>query len=342
MFSCVYGLRGSQHHIDHTTDTSPSLCIVWFIWIGAGTYLLHFSHKSSNLFPLCLSNVPSLCGDSSAVSMRRMLLAAAGSIRWWNIARHHQQLTALRLVGSFPFNSTIQRLKDVRRGDRGESRRLTFEERSERRSGKSREQKAQKENLLQEAETVVSEDVPEELEQVFQHHFERANVSAMKVLNMAKCLEQLDVDVGGGRKVLLTKVAQVLKTGAATMEVVPQNVSFASPILQRVTRFDGTLQVSKEQQKIKITMPPITTARRQKAVEEIQLVVSSFKNKVKQVRTQASRALQESGIDETASRELHQQLDECVHSFVEDKVTELEQLSSDVTSMGADESDVVA
>nr|CCC90913.1 unnamed protein product [Trypanosoma congolense IL3000] len=196
-----------------------------------------------------------------------------------------------------------------------------------------------KENLMQEAETVVTEDVPAELDHVFQHHLERANVSAMKVLNMARCLEQLEVDVGGGRKVLLTKVAQVLKTGGLTMEVVPQSPSFTSPIMQRITRFDGTLQVVKEQQKIKVTMLPVTTARREMAMGEIQHVISSFRNKVKNVRAEASRALQEAGIDESNSRALHQQLDECIHSFVEEKEAEFQQLRESVNSMGTDESD---
>ncbi|EKG05812.1 hypothetical protein TCSYLVIO_003105 [Trypanosoma cruzi] len=205
--------------------------------------------------------------------------------------------------------------------------------------GKSREQKIVRENLLQEAEKVIQEDVPDELEQIFMQHFERANVSAMKVLNMAKCLELLEADVGGGRKVLLTKVAQVVKTNNTTIEIVPQNASFASPILQRVTRFDGTLQVTKEQQKIKVVMPPVTTARRDKAVQEINQVISLFKQKTKHVRTNASKALQDASIEENALRELNAQLDTTVNAFTEEKVAELEQLAADVTSMGVDESD---
>ncbi|KEG09904.1 ribosome recycling factor [Trypanosoma grayi] len=238
--------------------------------------------------------------------------------------------------------STHIHCKDIRRGDRGESRRLTFDERAERRMGKTREQKVAKENLLQDAEMVINEDVPDELEHVFVQHFERANVSAMKVLNMAKCLELLEVDVGGGHKVLLTKVAQVVKTSNSTLEIVPHNTSFANPILQRVTRFDGTLQVTKEQQKIRVMMPPITTGRRDKAAAEIHQVISLFRQKIKHVRTNASKALQGAGIDEGAARELHVQLDETVNAFTEQKVAELEQLAADVTSMGVDESDIGA
>ncbi|ORC91038.1 ribosome recycling factor [Trypanosoma theileri] len=245
-----------------------------------------------------------------------------------------------RGIASLALSPTSLRCKDVRRGDRGDSRRLTFEERAERRTGKSREQKVAKENLLQEAETVVNEDVPEELEHVYMQHFERANVSAMKVLNMAKCLELLEVDVGGGRKVPLAKVAHVVKTGNATLEVVPQTASFASAILQRVTRFDSTLRVTKEQQKIRVALPPITTGRRDRAVAEIEAQCSAFRLKAKSVRAHATRALQDAGLDESAVRELQTRLDENVNAFTEEKVAELQQLAEDVTSMGVDESDV--
>ncbi|RNF16212.1 ribosome recycling factor [Trypanosoma cruzi] len=269
------------------------------------------------------------------------LLVSGGRAAWKQRCCQPKVLTtaATRCVGSLVFSPTRIGQKDQRRGDRGESRRLTFDERAERRMGKSREQKIVRENLLQEAEKVIQEDVPDELEQIFMQHFERANVSAMKVLNMAKCLELLEADVGGGRKVLLTKVAQVVKTNNTTIEIVPQNASFASPILQRVTRFDGTLQVTKEQQKIKVVMPPVTTARRDKAVQEINQVISLFKQKTKHVRTNASKALQDASIEENALRELNAQLDTTVNAFTEEKVAELEQLAADVTSMGVDESD---
>ncbi|ESL09235.1 hypothetical protein TRSC58_03048 [Trypanosoma rangeli SC58] len=262
--------------------------------------------------------------------------------RWGQPVAFTAAAAARRCIGSLALAPTCISHKDQRRGDRGESRRLTFEERAERRTGKSRELKMVRNNLLQEAEQVIQADVPDELEHIFMQHFERANVCAMKVLNMAKCLELLEVDVGGGRKVLLTKVAQVVKTSNSTVEIVPHNASFASPILHRVTRFDTTLHVTKEQQKIKVVIPPVTTGRRDKAVAEIQQVIAAFKQKTKQVRTHATKALQDAGIDEDALRQLNAELDTTTNAFTAEKVVELEQLAEDVTSMGADESDIEA
>lgn len=230
--------------------------------------------------------------------------------------------------------------KDIRKGDRGESRRLTFEERAERRMGKTREQKESREQLMQEAQTMVSEDFPEELESIYAKTFEKANISAMKVLNMAKCLELLEVEMAGGHNVLLTKVAQVVKTNNTTIEIAPNSPSFATPILQRVSRFDSGLQVSKEGTKIKVVMVPITTARRDKTGVEISNLVAQFRQRVKESRTNAVKVLQDAGLEEGVQQELAAMVDAAANSFVEEKAAELELLAEEVMSMGIDESDV--
>jgi ribosome recycling factor len=230
--------------------------------------------------------------------------------------------------------------KDIRKGDRGEARRLTFEERAERRMGKTREQKESREQLLQEAQTMVSEDFPEELESIYTKTSEKANISAMKVLNMAKCLELLEVEMAGGHNVLLTKVAQVVKVNNNTIEIVPNSPSFASAILQRVSRFDCGLQVSKEGTKIKVVMVPITTSRRDKTAAEISSLVAQFRQRVKESRTNAVKVLQDAGLEEGVVQELTDMVDSAANSFVEEKAVELELLAEEVMSMGIDESDV--
>lgn len=237
------------------------------------------------------------------------------------------------------FSATAAALKDIRKGDRGDSRRLTFEERSERRMGKSREQKETKEALIQEAQLMVNEDFPQDLETLYEQTFEKANVSAMKVLNTAKCLELLEVEMSGGHTVMLTKVAQVVKVDSATIEVAPSNNTFATPILQRISRFDTTLQVSKEGLKIKVVIPPMTTARRDKTGAEIASLTTQFRNRIKQLRTNAGKSLQDCGLDEGVLKELSDGLDVTASGFVEEKAAELELLAEEVMTMGIDESD---
>lgn len=208
--------------------------------------------------------------------------------------------------------------------------------------GKTRDQREGREQLAQEAQVMVSEDFPEELEAIYAKTSEKANISAMKVLNMAKCLELLEVEVAGGHTVLLVKVAQVVKTGTTTIEITPNSASFGNAILQRVSRFDSALQVSKEGTKIRVVIPPITTARRDRTVAEVSNLISTFRQRVKQSRTKAVKVLQDAGLDDGVQQELTALVDSTANAFVEEKAAELELLSEEVMSMGIDESDVAA
>ncbi|CAM69940.1 conserved hypothetical protein [Leishmania infantum JPCM5] len=208
--------------------------------------------------------------------------------------------------------------------------------------GKTKDQRESREQLAQEAQVMVSEDFPEELEAIYAKTSEKANISAMKVLNMAKCLELLEVEVAGGHTVLLVKVAQVVKTGTTTIEITPNSASFGNTILQRVSRFDSALQVSKEGTKIRVVIPPITTARRDKTVAEVNNLISTFRQRVKQSRTKAVKVLQDAGLADGVQQELTALVDSTANAFVEEKAAELELLSEEVMTMGIDESDVAA
>ncbi|KAK7200644.1 Ribosome recycling factor [Novymonas esmeraldas] len=249
-------------------------------------------------------------------------------------------LTSLATARATWCSSTAPLHKDIRKGDRGDARRLSFEERAERRMGKTRDQRETRERLVEEAQTMVAEDFPEELESVYAKTAEKANICAMKVLNMAKCLELLEVEMAGGHTVLLTRVAQVLKTGNTTIEIAPNSASFSNSILQRVSRFDSTLQVSKEGTIVRVTMSPITTARRDKAVAEVNTLISAFRQRVKQCKTNAVKVLQDAGLDDGVHQELAAAVEATSNTFVEEKAAELELLAEEVLSMGIDESDL--
>ncbi|CCW67953.1 unnamed protein product [Phytomonas sp. Hart1] len=230
-------------------------------------------------------------------------------------------------------------LKDVYKNDRGEARRLTFEERAERRMKKTRDQKQIKEQLIHEAEAIVNNDFPGELELIYAKILERANISAMKVLNIVKCLELLEIEVPGGHSVLLTKVAQVVKVKTNIVEIIPHNSNIGNTILQYVSRFDSNVQVSKEGSKVKIVVPSITTARRDKTADEIRTLINILRQRIKHARTHAGKVLQDCGLDDGALLELQTLLDDTMNTFVEEKALELEQLAEEVMSMGIDESD---
>ncbi|CUI14848.1 Hypothetical protein, putative [Bodo saltans] len=228
--------------------------------------------------------------------------------------------------------------KDVKRHDYGDSRRLSFDERSDRRAGKSKDQKAAKEQLLIEAEQYAESEFPEDLERVYEKVQERASMLSLRILNIAKCIECLEMELPPGapktaRKPLLLQVANVVKTKPNELEVTPTVTSMESTLLTRISRFDGSLLVSKEQNKIRVVVPPMTTARRDKAASDIRGLLVDFKQKVKVTRQGASKVLTSIGIDDATLRTLNDTLDSRVTEFVEDKSAEIENVAAEVVSM---------
>lgn len=246
---------------------------------------------------------------------------------------------AMLCARSFVLAPTMIVRKDVRRRDGGESRRLSFDERAERRTPKTREQKQAREAIMLEAEQYVATEFPEELERIFEKCHEKCSMLALKVINLAKCLERLEIEVPGNKKLLLLQCAQVVKTKPNEYEIVPQSATTASPILNRVTRFDGTLQVVKEQQKIRVVVPPMTTARRDRAAADIRHAIVDFRNRLKIARQTASKFILQLSLDENLIREHNENLDSIANDFVDSKAQELEVMAEEVMTMGVDESD---
>lgn len=253
-----------------------------------------------------------------------------------------------RCIGSALFlHPTAPLLKDVKRSDFGESRRLSFDERAERRVPKTKEQKLAKEQLMLEAEQYVNSEFPDELEALFEKARAKSMILSLRILNIAKCIESLDVDAPGtsgphAKKLLLLQLAQVVKTKPNELELTPLMSSNASAVLNRVSRFDASLQVSKENAKIRVVIPPTTTARRDKAASDIRGLVVELKNKAKLARQNATKVLGSIGIDESTLREHAQTLDTKVHEFLEEKALELEMVAEEVMTMGVDEADDAA
>jgi ribosome recycling factor len=250
-----------------------------------------------------------------------------------------------RLCGYFLplrlFSSTARRLKDVKRNDFGEARRLSFEERSERRSGKTAAQKEALETTLLEAERYVDSEFEAELDLVHEKIMSRANIIALRVTNMAKCLEQLEFEGSGGKKVMIVQAAQVVKASSTEIDIIPFNKSMEAPIFQRLARFDASLTVTKQKDKITVKMSPMTTARREKAVKDLEVLIGELRLKVKTVRAAASKYLQGLRLHDQVMQEHQRNLDEIAKSYVDVRVQELEALQGEVMTMGVDESDQV-
>lgn len=232
------------------------------------------------------------------------------------------------------FHITRCGLKDVRRGDRGESHRLTFEERAERRSGKSKELRAEREQHAQELQTMILEEFPQELEELYTRVHRQSSREALKVLNTAKCIEGIEVEVPGqeNQSVPLGSVGQLIKLNAQIMELTLPTPALAATALQRISRVDGTWQVTKEANggntKIKIVVPPLTTQHREKAAEKIRHYIAVLKQKAKGSRTNMVKLLQRTSsmVEEGVLTELTDSMNASYESFLQEKTEELELL----------------
>lgn len=219
-----------------------------------------------------------------------------------------------------------------------DSRRLTFQERADKRENKNRLNRSERQSLQLEAEKIANIEFAEELEIEFGNAYAKAQQAALKITNMQRCLEAVEIDVGG-RKVPLMQAAQIVKISPLELHVVPNQSAFTSPILQRLMRFDSTIAAQKDQNKIKLTLQRITTQRRDKAAADIKSISTDFSNKLKNVRTRYVKLLAGVGADDDFTQQMTVVIDGALKDFIEAKTAEFEELIGTVTSTGVDESD---
>ena len=220
---------------------------------------------------------------------------------------------------------------------RDDSQRLTFDERAERRM-KKKDNDGSKEKAGIEAEQIANEEFMQQLEALFEKAEEKANLEALKITNIQRALERLDVKVAG-KAVPLVQAAQLIKVSGTELHLLPKQSSFASPILQRLMKFDSTIGTQKEQNKIKLTLQPMTSARRERAAGEIQNIRRELVEKCTQIRVSTVRILQQTGADATLVTELIRTMDDNMKSFVDEKKALLDEIADSTTTSGVDESD---
>lgn len=293
---------------------TPAFCLL----DGAGGRC-HASPRAFHLSPTAIS---------LWTCQRHFSLHSSGGIR---------EASARTAGGGGVFHRSRCHLKDVRRGDRGDSQRLTFEERAERRSGKAKESRAEREQQREELQTIVRQDFPQELEELYIRMHRQSSREALKVLNTVKCIEGVELDVPGqqNQRIPLSSVGQMIKTNAQTIELTLPTPDLVTAAMQRISRLDGTWHVSKEAaggggggggQKIKIVIPPLTTQHREKAAEKIRQYLGSLKQKAKASRTNVVKLLQRAAsmVEDGIVEELTQEMNSTYETFLQEKTEELE------------------
>ena len=220
---------------------------------------------------------------------------------------------------------------------KGDSQRLTFDERAERRMGKKTSDGSHEKAAL-EADMIATQEFMQQLEAEFEKAEERANLEALKITNIQRALERLDVKVAG-KAIPLVQTAQLVKVSGTELHLLPKQPSFTSPILQRLMKFDSTIGTHKEQNKVKLTLQPMTGARRERAAAEIQAIRREMVEKCTHIRVSTVRLLQQTGANASHVTELIKTVDEALKSFIDEKKALLDEIADSVTTSGVDESD---
>jgi ribosome recycling factor len=231
--------------------------------------------------------------------------------------------------------------KDVQRNDRGESRRLTFDERNDRRMGKNRESRDQAEQKREDATAFVNTEFNDELQALFAKYLGYCQTHHLKVVNLLKFLERAEIEVAPGNKVMLLQLGSIVKTAPSEVEVTLMSPGNLGKVLFQLQKIDGSLMLRRDgNSKIKVSVPPITTELRTKAAKSIELTVSDLRNKLKGKRASAIKTLSQFGVDDHMLRQLTLDVDANMESMTKEKILEMDQLAEEVKSAGgADESD---
>lgn len=231
--------------------------------------------------------------------------------------------------------------KDLQRNDRGESRRLTFDERNDRRMGKNRELRDQVEQKREDATAFVNNEFSDELQALFAKYLSFCQTHHLKVVNLLKFLERAEIEVAPGNKVLLLQLGSIVKTAPSEVEVTLMSPGNLGKVMFQLQKIDGSLMMRRDgNAKIKVNVPPITTELRNKAAKSIELTVSDLRTKLKGKRASALKTLGQFGVDDHLLRQLTIDLDANIENMTKEKIVEMEQLAEEVkTASGADESD---
>lgn len=231
--------------------------------------------------------------------------------------------------------------RDVRNREGGPSRRMSFQELSDRRSGKYREKRAETGALAGEAEQYVTMEYEDELRGEGEKLISKAMMAALRLTNPAAALEKLDVDIGNNQRKSLVQMAQVVRQGAQEIYIIPLSSAHSSALLQRLSRVDRSYSVSKEDQKIKVVVPPMSRERREGTIAEVHNVESEIPLRVKAVRVRAVRYLQQLGLPDAVLQAHIRDVDDRTKHVEEEIVASVREVERDIVNLAtATDSDV--
>lgn len=234
----------------------------------------------------------------------------------------------LSASSSSPLLISQYRFHGYGRSERGKPR-ISYEERLAKRTPKTREQKQEAEARMLEAEKYVDTDLPDMCAAEQEKILKKAEHAVQRLLHPIQALFDVPVDISGQMKPL-SQLATIVKVDARDYDVVPNSNSFTSPILLRISRYDSALNAHKTGEKIRVTVPQMTRAKRVAVADHVKDLGAKTKKHFQVVRRHAINHIEDLKLDQNTEEVRKQECEEIIKNCETDLEVKLEELAQSV------------
>lgn len=212
------------------------------------------------------------------------------------------------------------------------TRRVGFDERQAKRVRPSREEKQSKEQLRSELESYTTSEFQRECDDIFDAIEVRVKNATLKITNPVMALERIKIDLGptgGGAATAgapaanhrpLIQLASLVKISRNQIEVHALSAQHTTLLMQRLTRYDPSLQPTKiSDGKIRITLVQVTRERRERIAQDIARLQHDFIARMKIQRNHAIAYIADFALEQDTTAAATKDVDEAYHNFVAEK-----------------------
>lgn len=203
--------------------------------------------------------------------------------------------------------------KESRHGQR-----ITQEERRKKLQGRSPDEKRAAAQALEDADEFITRQLPDDLQSLLDKKVDAANIILTKLTNPAVALERVEVELNGVKRPLL-QLATVLKVSSKELSITPHDHAHTVQLINRLNRHDHTLMPTRNGEKIRVTVEPVTKQRRETAAAEIVHLRDDLTKKYTVMRRNAINYIAELKI---ANRDTSHDLEQQIHGMCEEKIVE--------------------
>ena len=230
-----------------------------------------------------------------------------------------------------PLMCDVASLASVRHGfgfgksNHGEKSRLTQEERRKRRMGKTADEKRAAQQAIEDAEQYVSVEFPDAVDAAIDDKLDVAKAALLKLQNPILALEKVVFDVGGAKRPVV-QLGSIVRVNAKELLLTPHDHAHQALLIGKLARYDTTLLPTKNEDKIKLTVQPVTRDRREETAAFINETLGELKKRAGLLRRTGVNTISdlklaatdlEEGLQNQVTETLDEKLDAASDKFAE-------------------------